>query len=184
MSEERTSRATRRESRICLIGAMAKNRVIGQNNRIPWRLPADMAFFKNTTMGHTVVMGRKTFESIGKPLNGRKNVIVTRTRGFAAHGCEVAHSVEEALAKCEGETLFVIGGAEIYEQFMPYADTIYLTVIEQEMEGDAYFPEIDERKWREAARTPGVTDEKNPYVYSFVTYERKDASRNGPVHSD
>lgn len=155
---------------IALIACMDRNHVIGKDNQIPWHLPADLKYFKETTMGHTVVMGRKTFESIGKPLPGRRNVILTRDKGFRVEGAEVVHTVEEVLKR--QEDLFIIGGATIYEQFMPYAEKLYITKIEAEFEGDAFFPPIDET-WQLVTCLPGVQDEKNPYVFSFLTYEKR-----------
>jgi dihydrofolate reductase len=158
--------------RITLIAAVAKNRVIGRDNKLPWRLPADLAFFKKTTMGHPVVMGRKTFESIGKPLPGRTNIVLTRQPDYEAAGCVVVRSIEEVLERFGDADLFVIGGREIYELFLPYAHRLLITMLDHEFEGDAFFPEIDPAVWKETARVPGVTDEKNPYSYSFVTFER------------
>jgi len=159
---------------ISFIVAMDQNRVIGRNNRLPWHLPADLAFVKKTTWGHPVLMGRKTYESIGRPLPGRTNVIFTRNRDYRAEGCEIVHTVEEAIAKFDGEgkELFILGGAEIYRLFLPIADRIYATEIAHEFEGDTFFPEIDPEIWREVSRQKGIRDEKNPYDYDFVVYER------------
>ncbi len=154
---------------INLIACMGKNRVIGKGNQMPWHLPADLKYLKKTTLGHTVVMGRKTFESIGKPLPGRKNVILTRDEHFEATGCEVLHSIDEILSR--NEELYILGGANIYEQFMPFADRLYITRIEQEFEGDAFFPEIDE-SWAEVSKDKGIQDEKNPYEYYFIVYKK------------
>lgn len=159
---------------ISLILAMSQNRVIGKNNRLPWRLPADMAFFKQTTMGHPVVMGRKTYESIGKPLPGRRNIILTRDRNFQAGGSEICHSIEEVLTMVragEEQEFFIIGGDSVYSAFFPMADRLYVTCIEHDFEGDAFFPEIDSRKWRLVSKTSGETNGKNPYKYSFLIYE-------------
>lgn len=155
---------------IALIACMDRNRLIGRGNQIPWHLPNDLKFFKQTTMGHTVVMGRKTFESIGKPLPGRHNIVLTRDRNYRAEGVEIVHSLEEVLER--EEDMFIIGGAHIYEQFMPYADKLYITRIDAEFEGDAYFPEID-TSWQLIESQPGITDEQNPYSYTFNTYQRK-----------
>jgi dihydrofolate reductase len=160
---------------IALIVAMAQNRVIGKDNRMPWRLPADLAYFKRATMGHPVVMGRKTYESIGKPLPGRRNIILTRDPDFRAEGCEIYHSIGEVLALAqadEDQELFIIGGDSVYSAFFPYADRLYLTLLEQYFAGDAFFPEIDPRKWRLVSRTRGETNKKNPYEYSFLIYEK------------
>lgn len=155
---------------IALIACMDRNRLIGRGNQIPWHLPNDLKFFKQTTMGHTVVMGRKTFESIGKPLPGRHNIVLTRDRNYRAEGVEIVHSLEEVLER--EEDMFILGGAHIYEQFMPYADKLYITRIDAEFEGDAYFPEID-TSWQLIESQPGITDEQNPYSYTFNTYQRK-----------
>jgi dihydrofolate reductase len=124
-------------------------------------------------MGHTVVMGRKTFASIGRPLPGRKNVVLTRDPSFTAAGCAVVHSVGEALDECAGEEVYVIGGAEVFRQFYPYAAKMYVTLLDHEFAGDTFFPEIDENIWVQTEKRKGVTDEKNPYTYYFITYERK-----------
>ncbi|TDF94066.1 dihydrofolate reductase [Paenibacillus piri] len=160
---------------ISMIFAMDERRGIGIDNKIPWRLPEDMAFFRKTTNGHTVLMGRKTYESIGKPLPKRHNVILTRDSGFKADGCEVVHSVDEALKRYAGvpdEELFIMGGAEVYSLFMPHADKLYITEIAHSFEADTFMPEIDAAQWKAVSRTTGVKDEKNRYDYEFVTYER------------
>ncbi|MDF2958422.1 MAG: dihydrofolate reductase [Paenibacillus sp.] len=160
---------------ISMIYAMDEQRGIGIDNKIPWRLPEDMAFFRRTTSGHTVLMGRKTYESIGKPLPKRRNVILTRDSRFTAEGCEVVHSVEAALEQFRNEAdeeLFVIGGAEIYGLFMPHADRLYVTEIAHRFEADAFMPEIDASEWKVSSRVKGIKDDKNPYDYEFVTYER------------
>ena len=126
---------------ISLIVAIGKNNVIGDKNTIPWKLPADIRYFKEKTMGKPVVMGRKTFESIGKPLPGRENIIITRDPDYKAEGCTVVHSVDEAVKAAEGsEELMVIGGAQIYKEFFPIANKLYITNIDKEFEGDTYFP--------------------------------------------
>lgn len=157
---------------ISFILAMGKNRVIGLNNALPWRLPADLAYVKKTTMGHSILMGRKTYESIGRPLPGRTNVIFTRNSDYQAEGCDIVHSVEEAVNKYGGQEIFVIGGAEIYRLFMPLVDRMYITEIEHEFAGDTFFPEVDLAQWREVSRQQGIRDEKNDYEYYFVLYER------------
>jgi dihydrofolate reductase len=156
--------------RVSLIAALAKNRVIGARGTLPWRLPEDLKRFKALTMGHPIIMGRKTFESIGRPLPGRQNIVVTRNAGFAAAGCTVVKSPEAALAACDGaEEAFIIGGAELYRAFLDTADRMLLTEIEQAVAGDAYFPEFDSSQWRETAREP-VAGAALPC--SFVTYQR------------
>ena len=159
---------------ISLIAAMDKNHLIGKNNDLPWRLPADLAYFKKVTMGNTIVMGRKTFESIGKPLPGRENVIVTSQQDYKVEGASIVHSIEELLQlDKDSKELFVIGGARLYEQTLAHADRLYLTEIQEQFEGDAYFPAIDEYKWSVVSKTEGVKDEKNPYTYYFTVYERE-----------
>lgn len=166
---------------ISFILAMDEQRGIGVDNRLPWRLPADTAFFKATTMGHPVLMGRKTYESIGKPLPGRTNIVLTRDRDYQAPGCTVVHSVEELLAFAkasdgagngEESEIFVIGGAEIYRLLMPVADRMYITEIAHTFPADTFFPEFGS-EWQEVRRVRGVKDEANPYDYDFVVYERE-----------
>lgn len=158
---------------ISMIGAVARNGIVGRNNQMPWRLPADMAFFKKTTMGHPVVMGRNTFESIGgKPLPGRHNIVLTRDRSYRAEGSSVVHTPEEAAALVDGPHMFVIGGSEVYKLFLPMADRLILTHIDDDFEGDTYFPELNMDEWKIVSREPGVLDEKNKHPHTFVIYER------------
>lgn len=160
---------------LSIIAAMAGNRVIGIDNRLPWRLPADLAYFKALTLGHHMIMGRKTYESLpgGKPLPGRTAVVVTRDPAYAAPGCVVAHSLADAVAACaEDGEVFFIGGADMYRQALEVAQRMYLTEVKTELEGDARFPEFDPAVWRETSRTHCRADEKNPYDYDFVVYER------------
>ncbi|HXO21318.1 MAG TPA: dihydrofolate reductase [Thermoanaerobaculia bacterium] len=166
--------------RISLIAAMAENRVIGRGGALPWRLPADLRRFKRLTLGHTLVMGRKTFEAIGRPLPGRATVVVTRREGYAPEGVAVAHSIGEALAqaaKAVGEEIFVAGGAEIYRQTLPLAARIFLTVIAAEIPGDAFFPAFEEADWRrveeERHEPPFPPGDEAPFAYRFLTYERR-----------
>lgn len=157
-------------TRITLVAAMAKNRVIGANNTLPWRLPEDLRHFKALTMGHPVIMGRKTFESIGKALPGRTNIVVTRSPAFAAEGCIIVDSPASALATCGGGgEAFVIGGAEMYRALLDRADCMHLTEIGCEFDGDAWFPEFDRSEWREISREQ-VTGASLPC--EFVTYRR------------
>lgn len=156
--------------RVTIIAAMSRNRVIGWQTRIPWHLPEDLKHFKQITLGHTLVMGRVTFESIRRPLPGRATIVVTRQPGYQPAGVLVAHSVDEALRLAEGEELFIAGGAMIYEAALPLAGRILLTVIEADYEGDAFFPAIDPARWRQ------VTSELHPATdvvapWRFVTYE-------------
>jgi len=160
--------------RVSLIVAMAKNRTIGINNTLPWHLPADLKRFKELTMGHHMIMGRKTFESIGKPLPGRTTVVVTRNADYSVPGVIVANSLEAALAACgTDEEIFVIGGAELYRQAIDFADRIYLTEIDADISGDAHFTEFDRKLWQETERVNHAPDEKNVHSYHFVVYERK-----------
>jgi len=128
---------------ISLIAAMARNRVIGRNNKMPWDLPSDLHRFKETTMGHPLIMGRKTFESIGHPLPGRKNIVITRRQGFGPAGCIVARDLRSAIALCEGaDEVFICGGEAVFREAMAFADRIYLTVINKDFDGDTFFPEV------------------------------------------
>lgn len=159
---------------ISLIWAMDENRVIGMENQLPWRLPEDLKFFKRMTMGHPIVMGRKTYESIGKPLPGRENIVITRDHNFLPAGCTIMHSIEELLdfsGKID-EEVFVIGGAEIFKEIFHYADKLYLTLIHEQFNGDTYFPVFDLDHWQLESREKGLKDEKNPYDYEFLIYKR------------
>jgi dihydrofolate reductase len=164
------------KQRVSLIVAMARNRVIGVNNTLPWHLPADLKHFKALTMGHHIVMGRKTYESIGKPLPGRTSVVVTRNADYARPGVVVVNSLAAAISACgdDGE-IFVIGGAELYRQAITLADRIYLTEIDADISGDAHFTELDRKLWHEAVRVSHAPDEKNLYHYHFVVYDRNTA---------
>jgi len=158
---------------ISLILAMDKNNLIGNKNGLPWRLPADLAYFKKITMGHTVIMGRKTYESIGRLLPGRENVILTRDKNFTAEGCTICNTLDDALKFGQDEEAFVIGGADIYSQFLPHARKLYITKIDEAFEGDTYFDEIDFSQWRLVSKQEGTRDEKNPYTYCWLIYERE-----------
>ncbi len=158
---------------VCLIAALAANRVIGRNNALPWHLPADLKRFKALTLGHPVLMGRKTHESIGKPLPGRRNLVITRNRAYTALGCKVVHSLDDAIAACLGaEKIFVIGGAELYREALARAHCLEFTEIEAEFEGDALFPEISPAEWRETARETHHDEAGIAFNYDFVRYER------------
>lgn len=160
--------------KISLIAAIAKNRVIGDSSRIPWRLPADLAHFKALTIGKPIIMGRATFESIGKPLKDRINIVITRDVNYKLVGCVVVHSVKDALdAAGNAEEIMVIGGGQIYSQFLPYASRMYLTLVDHEFPGDVFFPEWDAQDWTEISIEEHLPNEKNPYHYSFVVLERK-----------
>lgn len=156
---------------ISIIAAMAANRVIGIDNRLPWRLPEDLQHFKRLTLGHHVIMGRKTWESLPGKLPGRPHVVITRDPGYRAEGALVAHSLEEAVAAAgdDGE-IFFIGGENLYRQALALADRIYLTEIQRDFEGDARFPEFDRGAWRETARE---RHESNGLSYHFVTYDKE-----------
>lgn len=160
---------------ISLVAAAGNNNVIGAHNTLPWKMPADMKFFMNLTMGHPVIMGRKTYESFGKPLKNRRNIIITRDTKLTLAECEVVHSLDEALllVKDEKEEIFIIGGAEIYRQSMPIANKIYLTRIYHDFEGDAYFPPIHDTEWKEVSNQAQPMDEKNPYPFAFLEYIKK-----------
>jgi dihydrofolate reductase len=159
--------------RICLIAALAANRVIGRNNALPWHLPADLKRFKALTMGHPVLMGRNTRESIGRPLPGRRNLVITRNRDYSAPGCEIIHSLDEAIAACRGaREVFIIGGAELYRESLPRADRLEFTEIHAEFDGDATFPEHFQGEWRETAREIHRNEAGIPFRYDFVRYER------------
>jgi dihydrofolate reductase len=150
---------------ITVLAAVGANLVIGRDGRMPWHLPQDLAHFKATTMGHTMVMGRKTYDAIGRALPGRRTVVITRQQDWHAPGVEVAHSLAEALSLAGPTEVFIIGGSEVYRQAMPFADQMMLTEIEQSPDGDAFFPSFEPDQWHEAAREAHDG-------FSFVTYER------------
>ena len=157
-----------------LVVAMARNRVIGRDNALPWRLPADLAHFKKVTMGHPIVMGRRTYESIGKPLPGRKNIVVTRNRAFQAPGCTVVQSLEDAWkAAGDAEEVCVIGGTSLFEEALPIADVIHLTQVEAVVEGDTYFPEFDRSQWREKEIARHDADARHAYPIRILELERE-----------
>ena len=159
-------------SRVVIIAAVASNGVIGHRNRMPWHLPEDLRRFRQLTLGHAVIMGRRTFESIGKPLAGRNNIVVTRSPDWTRAGCHAAHSLEAALAAVhEREDAFVIGGAQIYALALPVASRLYISEIERDFEGDAFFPEFDRSRWREVSRESRVLDGAGGFSYHFVAYD-------------
>ena len=159
--------------KISIVVAMAANRVIGKDNQLPWHLPADLKHFKQTTMGKPILMGRKTWESIGRPLPGRTNIVITRDENYDAPGCVVVHSIEAALqATAQQDEVMVIGGAEFYRQVLPRTDRIYLTRINEDFEGDTLFPELDRSEWQEVERVDCDADDKNPHSYSFIKLDR------------
>jgi dihydrofolate reductase len=156
--------------------ARARNYVIGKDNDLIWHLPADLKFFKQTTKGHTLIMGRKTFESLGNPLPLRDSLVVTRNAAYTSEGITVFHSLESALAYAEKkglEKVFILGGGEIYRQSMDIADKLIITEVHEEFEGDTYFPEIDTKMWKEISREENKADEKNKYDFAFVEFERR-----------
>ena len=157
-----------------MIAAMDENRLIGRDNALPWHLPADLAFFKRTTMGKPIVMGRKTWESIGRPLPGRQNIVVTRNPELSAPGCELADSIESAITlAADAAEIMLIGGAGLYTQGLPLADCLYLTRIHHRFPGgDAWFPEIGE-EWSIAEQQDFDPDQDNPYPYSFIKFVRE-----------
>ena len=157
---------------ISIVVAISENRAIGKDNKLLWRLPADLKHFKEITTGHTIIIGRKTFESVGRPLPNRRNIIITRQPLFI-EGCEVVNSIDAALALCAGENeVFIVGGTEIYRQSLHLTNRIYLTVVHKEFEGDSFFPEINKGEWKEVSREDHQADEKNLLPYSFITLER------------
>lgn len=159
---------------ISLIAAMDKNRVIGKKNTLPWYLPADLRHFKKLTADKPIIMGSTTFASIGKALPNRTNIVMTRDPAFVANGCVIVYSLEEALYAANGhDEIMVIGGANIFEQFLPLANKMYLTMIDAEIDGDVYFPAWNPAEWRETSREAHLPDEKNPYSYSFLVLKKK-----------
>ena len=162
---------------IAIVVAADENNVIGKDNQLPWHLPADLRHFKHLTMGHPILMGRKTFESIGKPLPGRTSIVITRQPDYEAEGCVVAHSLEEAieLATQQDEKVCIIGGAEIFKQALAVADTLYFTRIHAIFDGDTFFPEISEQAWEQVSAERHQPDEKNKYSYTFKEYRRRNS---------
>ena len=159
---------------INVIVAKASNNVIGAKNELIWHLPNDLKHFKNLTSGHPIIMGRKTFESLGRPLPNRTNIVITRDKNWQGENVAKEFSLEKAIesAKKINEDIYIIGGGNIYKQAMEFADVLYITEVHHEFEGDTYFPEIDEEIWEEVDRENFMKDEKHPYAYSYVTYKR------------
>lgn len=163
------------QPRLAAIAAMDENRVIGANNQLPWHLPADLQHFKALTTGHPILMGRKTYESIGRPLPNRLNIIMTRDTNYQAAGCEVVHSITAALVVAkeqQAKEIFIIGGAEIYQQLMPHTQRIYLTIVHHAFTGDTFFPAIDMSIWQEIQRERHEADTNNLYAYTFITLDK------------
>ena len=163
---------------ITIIAAIANNNALGKDNKLIWHLPADLKRFKKVTSGHCVIMGRKTFESLGKPLPNRTNIIITRNKNYKAEGCIVVNSLDQAIetAKKEDSNPFILGGAEIYKQAITIADKLDVTFVHHSFDADAFFPEIDFSIWKQESREDFKADEKNNYNFSFVTYTKKEVS--------
>jgi len=158
---------------ISLIVAVGHHNVIGKNNQLPWHLPADLKHFRNMTSGHAIIMGRKTYESIGKALPNRTNIVVTKQKDFHAQDCAIASSLQDAILQAKAhKEIFIIGGAQIFEESLHLAERIYFTQIHHDFEGDTFFPQLDKTTWKEISRQDNSPDEKNLYAYSFMTYER------------
>jgi len=156
------------------MAAIAANNALGKDNQLIWYLPADLKRFKKTTLNHAVIMGRKTYESLGKPLPNRTNILITRDKNYKAEGCVVVNSLKKALKIAEevDENPFILGGAEIYKQAMPFTDKLDITFVHHQFDADVFFPEIDKTIWKETSRENFKADENNKYDYSFVTFER------------
>ena len=157
---------------ITIVVAISSNYAIGKNNQLLWHLPNDLKHFKDITAGGTVIMGRKTYDSVGRPLPKRRNIIITR-QTIEIAGCEVVNSLDAAIALCEDEAeIFIVGGAEIYRQAMHICNRIYLTIVHHSFDADTFFPEIDYKDWKETTREDHETDEKHAFNYSFITLEK------------
>ena len=162
---------------ITIIAAISKNNALGKDNQLIWHIPADLKRFKKVTSGHDVIMGRNTYESLGKPLPNRTNIIITRNENYKAKGCIIVHSLKEAIYDAsKDENPFILGGAQIYKEAIKIADKLDLTLVHHSFEADAFFPKIDSTKWKEVSREDFLADEKNTYNYSFVTYLKRKTS--------
>ena len=160
--------------RLSIVVAMDSNRLIGKDNGLPWHLPADLAFFKKLTTGNTILMGRKTFDSIGRPLPNRRNIVITRNADIEITDCEVVNSIEKALSLVQSETeVMVIGGAKLYQQILPIADRLYITQVEGEFDGDTYFPSYNEAEWSQISIDSREPDEDNHHKCHFITLDRR-----------
>lgn len=153
---------------------MSKNRVIGCNNQLPWHMPADLKRFKQLTLNKTVIMGRKTFESIGHALPDRENIIITHQKDYSANHCKIAHSLKDALSLSSHQDVFIIGGQTIYEQALSIANQLFITLIDETISGDTFFPEIQKEKWQLISNEKHERDEKNQYAYEFLIYQKKE----------
>ena len=162
--------------RVTVIVAVAQNGVIGKDGDLPWRLPDDLAYFKRLTSGHPIVMGRKTWESLGRPLPNRRNIVLSRQPGYEAEGAEVVTDFEAALDGLTEDEVFVIGGAGLYAAALPLADRVCWTEVHADVEGDTVFPEWDRRAWEEVSRTAHAADERHAHPFAFVEYVRKPAT--------
>ncbi len=164
-------------SKLAMVVAVSENGVIGKDNGLPWRLPEDLKYFKKITMGHPIVMGRLTYDSIGRPLPGRTNIVVTRQQDWFAEGVEVVHGIDAAIARAKqtdalSPWVMLIGGANLYLQALPLCERLYLTEVHASVDGDAFFPEFDRSAWKEVSRLHHASDSCNPYAYSFVVLDR------------
>lgn len=160
--------------KLSIIVAMDEQGIIGKDNDLPWNLPNDLKYVREKTLGRSILLGRKNYESIGKPLPGRRNIILTRDNGYKAEGCEVIHSWEDVFFLCSGEEeVFIFGGAEIYELYMPHVTKMYITRIHESFEGNTYFPTLNWTEWQEVSSTEGIQDEKNIYPHTFQVFKRK-----------
>jgi dihydrofolate reductase len=163
---------------ICIMAAMGRKRELGNKNKLPWHLPDDLKRFRDITRGHSIIMGRKTYESIGKVLPDRQNIVVTRDPDYKVPGGVVVNSMEEAIGYTtedviDGKEVFIIGGGEIYRLALPYADKMYLTFVDAEIPADTFFPEFNEKEWREVSAVPHAADDRHAFPFVFKTYEKK-----------
>ena len=160
--------------KLSLIAVVSRNNVIGKDNKMPWHLPADLQFFKTTTLGKPIIMGRKTWESLGRILPGRRHIVVTRNKDYTAEGVEIIHSTDAALKQASNvDEAVIIGGAHLYEEMLPLTDRLYLTEIDAEFEGDTFFPEWNKEEWEVVSSETHPADEKNSFPYRFVVYDRR-----------
>lgn len=160
---------------ISIIVAIANNGVIGANNTLPWRLPADLRYFRDTTMGHTIVIGRRNFQDIGRALPGRRNIVLTRDKDFSAENCEIAHSIDEVMAMIDDDDeTFIIGGAEVYRSFLPLSKKLYITHIDADVNGDVLFPDYDSSEWQLESEKVQQADDRNTLPFRFCVYKRRE----------
>jgi len=174
MNQSKTMKV-KNKIKLSMIAAMGKNRVIGKDNAMPWHLPADLQHFKKTTLGSPIIMGRKTYDSIGRPLPGRLNIILSRNTKLEIEGCSVVDSLDNALMLAQEsakDEVFITGGAHLYDTFLEEADRLYLTLIDEAFDGDTFFPDYTQFSWQEVSREDHHADDKNPHNYSFVTFDK------------